>query len=66
MTACNGCGGAVATRFDRVLDPQTREEFTIGVCEQCGLGHTQPQPEDLGRYYGAQYHGGRHRWRVPS
>ena len=23
-------------------------------------GHTYPQPEDLGRYYGSAYHGGRH------
>ena len=47
-------------RYARVLDPQTREQFSIVACAACGLGHTVPQPEDLQRYYGSTYHGGRH------
>ncbi len=58
--SCNACNGALITRFGAVLDPQTRETFSIASCEVCGLGHTTPQPDDLSRYYGATYHGGRH------
>lgn len=57
---CNACGGSLSTRFERVIDPQSMEPFQIHACADCGLGHTVPQPEDLGRYYGAAYHGGRH------
>jgi SAM-dependent methyltransferase len=57
---CNACGGALRTRFPAVLDPQTREHFSIVACEACGLGHTVPQPADLRPYYGSTYHGGRH------
>lgn len=57
---CNACGGALRTRFAAVLDPQTREHFSIAECQVCGLGHTTPQPEDLQYYYGSTYHGGRH------
>jgi SAM-dependent methyltransferase len=59
-TSCTLCGGSVAVRFPAVLDPQTRESFRILACEDCGLGQTFPQPENLGRYYGPAYHGGRH------
>ena len=58
--SCNVCGGPLREAFPRVLDPQTREEFSIASCQQCGLGHTSPQPEELGRYYGPSYHGKRH------
>src|SRR5258708_34063101 len=60
MTACHACGGALAPRFDAVVDPQTRETFAILACARCGLGHTTPQPDDLAPYYGAAYHGNRH------
>ncbi|MBI3183474.1 MAG: class I SAM-dependent methyltransferase [Myxococcales bacterium] len=60
QTACRGCGGALSPRYPEVEDPQTRERFSVLACQQCGLGHTSPQPEDLSRYYGAAYHGGRH------
>ncbi len=59
-TRCNICTGPLRSRFERVLDPQTRETFEISECAECGLGHTLPQPNDLGRYYGPAYHGGRH------
>jgi SAM-dependent methyltransferase len=57
---CNACKGSTRVRFETVVDPQTRETFGIAACTSCGLGETFPQPDDLGRYYGAEYHGGRH------
>ncbi len=57
---CNACGGELRTRFGSVIDPQLRETFAIVACEVCGLGHTAPQPDNLNRYYGSTYHGGRH------
>jgi SAM-dependent methyltransferase len=57
---CNVCNGLLRPHLPSVLDPQTYEKFSINVCADCGLGHTTPQPEDLGRYYGQAYHGGRH------
>jgi SAM-dependent methyltransferase len=57
---CQACDGPLAVGFPFVRDPQTREAFSILRCTRCGLGHTSPQPEDLGRYYGTKYHGGRH------
>jgi SAM-dependent methyltransferase len=59
-TSCNSCHGPTRVRYDRVVDPQTHETFGIAACTTCGLGETFPQPADLGRYYGAEYHGGRH------
>jgi len=61
MTAsCNACGGPLSPRFEAVVDPQSGERFRIDACAQCGLGQTLPQPDELGRYYGPEYHGGRH------
>lgn len=57
---CAVCGAPLTVRFPQVLDPQTLEHFAIEACTSCGLGHTTPQPEDLGRYYGPTYHGNRH------
>jgi SAM-dependent methyltransferase len=42
-----------------VLDPLTRERFSILRCRGCGVGRTDPIPADLAPYY-ASYHGGRH------
>jgi SAM-dependent methyltransferase len=42
-----------------VTDPWSAETFTIAECRACGLGHTVPQPADLGRYY-RDYHRPRH------
>ena len=58
--SCNVCGGVLDLRFGDVVDPGTRERFAIEACTNCGLGHTTPTPEDLGRYYGQRYYGGRH------
>jgi SAM-dependent methyltransferase len=59
-TSCNVCQGDLGARFGAVSDPQTGEVFSILACRVCGLGHTSPQPDDLGRYYGPEYHGRRH------
>ena len=45
-----------------VVDPESGEAFSILACDGCGLGHTQPVPSKLRRYYGPTYHGGRHGW----
>ncbi|TMA27590.1 MAG: class I SAM-dependent methyltransferase [Deltaproteobacteria bacterium] len=58
--SCASCAGALSPRLREVEDPQTRERFDILACRSCGLGHTSPVPEDLGRYYGRRYYGGRH------
>lgn len=57
---CDICGGLLSACYPSVQDPQTGEIFRIDRCETCDLGQTLPQPADLGAYYGAQYHGGRH------
>lgn len=57
---CHSCGGHLSELFSAVADPQTGETFGIARCDRCALGHTTPQPADLGRYYGAQYYGERH------
>lgn len=59
-TQCAACGAALRPRFEKVVDPQSLETFSIVECTACGLGHTDPQPADLAPYYGAKYHGGRH------
>ncbi|HEY2899178.1 MAG TPA: class I SAM-dependent methyltransferase [Polyangia bacterium] len=50
----------MTVRFATAIDPQTKESFSVLQCPACQLGHTKPQPPDLGPYYGAAYHGGRH------
>jgi SAM-dependent methyltransferase len=57
---CNACGHALAPHLDDVKDPQSGERFRILRCPSCGLGHTHPEPADLGAYYGPAYYGGRH------
>lgn len=60
MQNCNICGGSLTSRFPKVRDPLTNEIFAVERCGRCGLGHTAPQPGDLGRYYAARYYGNRH------
>ncbi|MBU5637910.1 class I SAM-dependent methyltransferase [Geomonas sp. Red69] len=57
---CSTCGTPLKSQYPAVQDPITRETFSIEACEICGLGHTSPQPEDLGRYYSYPYYGNRH------
>ena len=57
---CNACGGTLGPGLADATDPLTGDHFAVLVCQSCGLGHTDPQPDDLARYYGPTYHGGRH------
>ncbi len=57
---CDICGGPLSAYYPKAPDPQTGEIFRIDRCPSCDLGQTLPQPADMGPYYGAQYHGGRH------
>lgn len=59
MQTCHICSNDLTKKFEEVVDPETREIFSIWVCETCGLGHTLPQPEDLSPYY-KNYYGERH------
>ncbi len=58
---CIQCDVALVPLYPRVVDPQTTETFSVLRCPRCGLGHTEPIPDDLTRYYGEVYYGeGRH------
>jgi SAM-dependent methyltransferase len=57
---CNVCGEALVPYLPEVFDLLTMEIFAVSRCSHCGLGHTVPQPIDLGRYYVQQYYGNRH------
>lgn len=57
---CDICGRLLRPLYASVRDPQTGETFRIEQCDACELGHTLPQPADLGPYYGVHYYGGRH------
>jgi SAM-dependent methyltransferase len=57
---CDVCASELHVAFPEVRDPQTGHVFSILRCSECGLGHTRPQPDDLGEYYGSEYYGGRH------
>src|SRR4051812_42518327 len=59
-TCCQLCGCALSIRYPTVLDTSTGDPFSIAACGSCGLGHTQPVPTDLEKYYPPAYHGGRH------
>jgi SAM-dependent methyltransferase len=56
---CLLCGGSLLAYLARVNDHVTGEHFDILRCTQCGIGVTDPQPQDLAPYYRA-YYGGRH------
>ncbi len=59
-TECIICHSALSTRYEKVRDFVTGEDFAILGCVTCGLGVTSPTATDLARYYGPQYWGGRH------
>jgi SAM-dependent methyltransferase len=59
-SACVTCGGLLEPRYREARDPQTGHRFAIYQCSACGLGHTVPQPADIGAYYGQAYYGERH------
>lgn len=60
LTRCSVCGGALARGLAGVRDPESGETFAVAACASCGLGHTTPRPDDVGRYYGPVYYNGRH------
>jgi SAM-dependent methyltransferase len=60
LETCTVCGDRLTPYFPKVRDPLTNETFAVNRCVRCGLGHTVPQPADLGRYYVPQYYGNRH------
>ncbi len=57
---CHICGKSISLLYDRVHDTVTDEKFAIFRCDECGLGHTLPEPEDLKKYYDRTYYGNRH------
>lgn len=54
------CGGPLEALYSAVRDPYSGESFSILHCARCDLGQTSPIPRNLGQYYPASYHGGRH------
>jgi len=57
---CNSCGNRLIPHMSEVRDPLTGETFDVAKCIKCGLGHTLPQPGDMGHYYAEPYYGNRH------
>jgi SAM-dependent methyltransferase len=57
---CITCGETCSIAFAEVVDPITGSRFAVERCPTCGLGHTSPQPDDIGPFYGPDYHGRRH------
>lgn len=59
MQTCHICSSDLKKKFEKVTDAETGETFAIWFCENCKLGQTHPQPEDLSKYY-SNYYGDRH------
>lgn len=57
---CPACGVPFEVALRDVEDSKSGERFAVLRCPACGLGATDPIPEDLGRYYDAGYYGQRH------
>lgn len=57
---CVVCAAPLEVRLPDARDPQTGEAFAVLACVACGLGVIDPVPEDLSRFYGAEYYGERH------
>lgn len=60
--SCASCGGSLRRKFPFVRDAQADDTYAVLVCADCGLGHTDPIPEDIpaaygGVYYSEQRHG---------
>jgi 2-polyprenyl-3-methyl-5-hydroxy-6-metoxy-1,4-benzoquinol methylase len=56
---CCLCGAQLQPYLPSVKDHVTGEHFAVARCSGCGMGVTQPSPQDLSPYYRA-YYGGRH------
>jgi len=57
---CHICGALLAQNMPIVTDPITHETFSVSRCVSCGLGHTDPRPDNLSPYYPVAYYGGCH------
>ncbi len=57
---CALCGSPLQTQLQPFSSTGSDERFSVDRCAVCGLGHTRPQPTDLGRYYDRAYYGNRH------
>jgi SAM-dependent methyltransferase len=53
---CAACGGEEGRKL-AAIDHITGEQFEVLVCSRCGLGRTDPAPDDLLRYYPIGYYG---------
>lgn len=53
--ACPVCGGDLGPVELDTIDYASGERFGIRICAVCGLGVTDPQPDDVGRYYPPRY-----------
>jgi SAM-dependent methyltransferase len=54
--ACGACGSFdLEMWLTSVRDYITGAEFSVRRCIQCGLAHTEPEPESMDRYYPARY-----------
>lgn len=60
MTECPVCNTPMIVSIPTVTDPLTLESFAILACPDCGLGLTDPAPENLEPYYPRAYYGNRH------
>lgn len=54
---CVACGGNLEPLHPQVVDPQSDDLYAVMLCADCGLGHTDPIPEDIGSTYGDIYYG---------
>ena len=67
-TLCPLCQVAMRAKYRGIEAEETGARFAVVACPRCGLGRTDPSPDDLGPYYGPAYYGNRHgltaRWCV--
>jgi SAM-dependent methyltransferase len=55
--ACPACGSTRAAQRLENTDHISGECFDILICGRCGLGRTDPAPDDLAPYYSSRYFG---------
>jgi 2-polyprenyl-3-methyl-5-hydroxy-6-metoxy-1,4-benzoquinol methylase len=59
MTSSDRCGACGSPKFElwleRACDYITGAEFSVRRCMRCGLGHTEPEPAAMDRYYPVRY-----------
>ena len=59
MTSSNLCGACGSPNLElwleRASDYITGAEFSVRRCMKCGLGHTEPEPASMDRYYPVRY-----------